>query len=53
MLFWPIFDNFWCSVVTLVTFSSNLSNFERKPKKLEKKERKKITKNPIKNPKTQ
>ena len=33
MLFWPIFDNFWCPVVTLVTFSSNLSNFERNPKK--------------------
>ena len=26
---WPIFDNFWCPVVTMVTFSSNLSNFER------------------------
>ena len=24
MLFWPIFGNFWCPVVTLVTFSSNL-----------------------------
>ena len=36
MLFWPLFGNFWCPVVTLVTFSSNLSNFERntqKPKK--------------------
>ena len=27
------FGNFWCPVVTLVTFSSNLSDFERNPKK--------------------
>ena len=33
LLFWPIFGNFWCIVVTLVTFSSNLSNFGRNPKK--------------------
>ena len=33
MLFWPIFGNFWCPVVTLVTFSSNLGNFESNPKK--------------------
>ena len=26
MLFGPIFGSFWCPVVTLVTFSSNLSN---------------------------
>ena len=32
MLFWPIFENFWCPVVTLVTFSSNLRNFEWNPK---------------------
>ena len=32
MLFWPSFGHFWCPVVTLVTFSSNLSNFERNPK---------------------
>ena len=32
-LFWPIFGIFWCPVVTLVTFSSNLSNFKRNPKK--------------------
>ena len=32
MLFWPMFGNFWRSVVTLVTFSSNLSNFEWNPK---------------------
>ena len=24
ILFWPIFGNFWCPVVTVVTFSSNL-----------------------------
>ena len=42
MLFWPIFGFFWCPVVTLVTFSSNLKNFERNPKKPKKK---------IKNPK--
>ena len=30
MLFWPIFGNFWCSVVTMVTFSSNLSNNNKK-----------------------
>ena len=33
MLFWHIFGNLWCPVVTLVTFSSNISNFERNPKK--------------------
>ena len=26
VLFGPIFGNFWCPVVTLVTFSSNISN---------------------------
>ena len=36
MLFWPIFGDFWFPVVTLVTFSSNISNFERNPKKPEK-----------------
>ena len=47
MLFWPIFGNFWCPVVTLVTFSSNLSNFERNPQKTKKKKPKnqKISKN--------
>ena len=44
MLFLPNFGNFWCSVVTVVTFSSNLSNFERNKKKL-----KKSKKNPKKN----
>ena len=29
MLFWPILDNFWCPVVTLVTFSINLSTLKR------------------------
>ena len=33
MLFRPIFGNFWCPLVTLVTFSRNLSNFEENPKK--------------------
>ena len=37
MLFWTIFGNFWCPVVTLVTFSTNLSNFKRNPQKNPKK----------------
>ena len=37
MLFWPIFGNLWCPVVTLVPFSSNLSNFEKNPKNKNKK----------------
>ena len=32
MLFWPILGYFWCPVVTLVYFSSNLSNFKKNPK---------------------
>ena len=32
MLFWLTLGNFWCSVVTSVTFSSPLSNFEKNPK---------------------
>ena len=32
MLFWPFFGNFWCPVVTLVNFNSNLSNFSKNPK---------------------
>ena len=43
MLFWPIFSNFWCLVITLVTFSNNIRNFERnpkKPKKIRKKSKK-------------
>ena len=41
MLFWPIFGNFWCPVVTLVNFSSNISNFERNTKKTKKIQKKK------------
>ena len=38
MLFWPNFGNFWCPVVTLLTLSSNLRNFEKNPpKKIQKK----------------
>ena len=33
MLFWPILGHFWCPVVTSVSFSSNLSNFEKNPEK--------------------
>ena len=29
MLFWPNFGDFWCSVVTMVTFSSNKANQEK------------------------
>ena len=32
MLFWPILGYFWCSVVPLVTFSSNFSNFKKNNK---------------------
>ena len=30
LLFWPILGNFWCQVVTLVTFCSNLTSFKQK-----------------------
>ena len=45
--FWLISGNFWCSVVTFVTFSSNLNNVEEKystkfKKKSKKKPQKKI-----------
>ena len=33
LLFWPIFGNFGFPVVTLVTFSRSLSNFEKNPDK--------------------
>ena len=33
MLFQFILGHFWCSVVTSVTFSSNLITFEKNPKK--------------------
>ena len=36
MLYRPTFGNFWCLVVTLVTFSSILRNFEMNPKNLKK-----------------
>ena len=32
ILFWPILGYLWGPVVTLVTFSSNLSNFKTNPK---------------------
>ena len=32
MLFLLILGHFWCSVITSVTFSSNLSDFEKNPK---------------------
>ena len=59
MLFWHIFGILWCPVVSLVTFSSNLSNFERNPKKTKNpkisKKFQKISKNPKiqKSPKNQ
>ena len=31
LLFWPIFGNFWCPVVTMVTFSSNLIIIQNSP----------------------
>ena len=37
MLFWPTLGNFWCPVVTLETFSSNLSNFEKNSENSKKK----------------
>ena len=37
MLFWTILGHFWYPVVTLVTFSSNLGNFEKNSKKPTKK----------------
>ena len=41
MLFWPILGHFWCPVLTVVTFSSNLSEnipfFFFNPKKSERK----------------
>ena len=32
MLFGPILGHVWCSVVTLVTFKSNISKFEEEKK---------------------
>jgi hypothetical protein len=34
MLFWPILGHFWCSIVTLVTVNSNLSNFKKNTESL-------------------
>jgi hypothetical protein len=48
MLFWPIFGDFWCPVITLVTFSSNLSNFKKNPKTKQKNKKIQII---LKNPK--
>ena len=57
MLFWLTLGHFLCSVVTSVTFSSNLWNFEKNPKnpkkifknpKISKKKNFKIQKNPKK-----
>ena len=45
MLFVPILGHFWCSVVTFIMFSSNLSNFETK---IEKNTLKKLQKCPNK-----
>ena len=36
MLFWPIFGNFWCPLVTLVTFNSNKKNISQKFPKIKK-----------------
>ena len=49
MLFWPILGSFCCSVVTFVTFSSNLNNFEKNSKTTlkKKKKRKKSIKKPF------
>ena len=45
MLFLPILGNFWCLKITLVTFSSNLNNFERKKSNIsQKKSEKKLDK---------
>ena len=34
--FLPVLGHFWCPVATLVTFSTNLSKFEKKKKKKKK-----------------
>ena len=35
-LFWINFNNFLCLVLTLVTFSSNLGNFEKETQQIKK-----------------
>ena len=37
--YYMVLANFWCPLVTLVTFSSNLSNFKKNPKSPTKKNR--------------
>ena len=37
ILFWPIFGIFWSPVITLVTFSSNISNNNNKNNKIKEK----------------
>ena len=44
MLFWLTIGRFWCSVVTSVAFSSNLSNFEVNPKNQQQKKEEKKSK---------
>ena len=39
--FYAVLAHFWCPVVTVVTFSSNLSNFEKKQRNKNKKNKKK------------
>ena len=53
MLFQPISGNFWCTVVTLVIFSSNLSNFEKNPKNQKKFQKSKNVRKSQKIPKNQ
>ena len=49
MLFWPILGHFWCSVVPLVTFSSNLNNLKTIKKKILTKKFRKTKKSKKKN----
>ena len=41
MLFWLTLGRFWCSLVTSVTFGSNLSNIKKKIQKIRKKKKRK------------
>ena len=50
MRFWPILGHFWRSVVTLVSFSSNISNFEKNANIIKKSKNPKMSKNPKKIP---
>ena len=49
MIFWLTLGHFWCSLLTLVTFTSKISNFEKKSTKIHKNSNK--YKNNTKNPK--